>query len=374
MERIYLDYQNGTPEAANPSSLHREGRYSARFLEEARQRVAGLINCSASEILFTSGGTEANAAALAGLAKAASSRGKHLVVSAVEHLSILQQAGRLEKEGFSVTVVPVDRTGTIDPEQVERALTAETVLVSVQWANAEVGTIQPIGEIARRVKGRKILFHTDAVAAVGQIDVDLKKVPADALSLAADAFGGPSGAGALFLRRGVRFLPLLVGGAQEEGRRAGTENLTGIIGVGEAAERARSVGEARGARLIPLRDRLIRGILDQIPEASLNGHLSQRLPGHVSFSFPGCDAESLVLALDLEGVSVGLGSACSHQAMKGSHVLRAMGGEESPALGTVVCSLGGSTTEAEIDRALEIVPRVVRARSFTLRQAQGERY
>jgi cysteine desulfurase len=328
-------------------------------VEKAREQVADLIGARAQEIVFTSSGTEANTWALTGLARAYESKGRHLVVSAVEHLSILQTVRRMEREGWSVSVVPVDRFGQVDPEDLEKHLTPETVLVSVQWANGEVGTIQPIEKLVRRVKARGLLFHTDAVAAVGQIPVDLREIPVDALSLAAHPFGGPPGVGALFVRRGVRIVPLFVGGGQEEGRRAGTENLLGVISMGEAARMARERMPDRMERQATLRDRLIQGILNQIPDGSLNGHPDQRLPGHASFSFPGIDAETLVLALDLEGIAVGLGSACQHETMKPSHVLKAMGVEESRALGTITCTLGVSTTEEEIDQVLELLPRVV---------------
>ncbi|MBI3615078.1 MAG: cysteine desulfurase [Candidatus Omnitrophica bacterium] len=374
MERIYLDYQNqavsdsqvvSAVEAAlrlpgNPSSPHREGRGSSQAVERARALVAGLINASApKEITFTSSGTEANGWALGGLTKAHESRGRRILLSAVEHLSVLHPARRLEKEGWQVTVLPVDRWGRVSPDAVEEALTPETVLVSIQWANGEVGTLQPIAECVRRVKGRGILFHCDAVAAVGQVPIDLVQVPVDALSLAANTFGGPAGIGALFLRKGVRIQPLFVGGAQEEGRRAGTENLLGIVGMGKAAELAKARLPESEKQLVSLRDRLIRGIMERLPQAVFNGHPTERLPGHVSVSFPGADAEALVLALDLKGVAVGIGSACTSRTMKASQVLKAMGIADEQALGTITCTLGPETTEEQIDRVLEILPRVI---------------
>jgi len=372
MERVYLDVQNNSglnPQVAvameealrllgNPSSLHKEGRLSAQAMETARGQIAALIGALSEEMVFTSSGTEANTWALTGLAKAHESRGRHLVISSIEHLSILQVARRMEKEGFRVTVLPVNPTGQVDLEVLEEALTSQTVLVSIQWANAEVGTVQPMAQLVRRVKARGILFHTDAIAAAGQVPIDVRAVPVDALSLVANTFGGPPGCGALFLRKGTRILPLFVGGAQESGRRSGTENLIGIIGMGAAADLARREGEEPSQRLIPLRDRLIQGILRQIPEANLNGHPTQRLAGHVSVSFSGVDAETLVLSLDLEGIAVGLGSACTSRAIKASHVLKAMGVEESRALGTITCTLGRAT-QAQIDRLLEVLPRVV---------------
>ena len=282
------------------------------------------------------------------------------MISAVEHLSVLQTAHEMEKEGWSVILIPVDRAGRVDPSAVEAALTAQTVLVSVQWANPEVGTLQPVAEIARRVKAKGgILFHTDAVSAAGRVPLDLAAVPADAVSLASGPLGGPPGAGALVLRRGTRIQPLFVGGTQEEGRRAGTENLVGLAGFGAAAERAARELAVFPGKVLPLRERLIRGILTIVSDASFNGDPTDRLPGHLSVSFPGADAEALVLALDREGVSVGLGSACSSKAVKASHVLKAMGVGDPQALGTVTLTLTGETAAEEVDRFLEILPRAL---------------
>ncbi|MCM8794909.1 MAG: cysteine desulfurase [Candidatus Omnitrophica bacterium] len=373
-ERVYLDYQNqamirpqvkeAIRESAeltgNPSSMHQEGRRTAQAVERARNQVAALLGASPQEILFTSSGTEANLAAITGLLKAVpAGQGKHLVVSAVEHLSVLQSVRRLEKEGFSVTVLPVDSRGCVDPGQCEKALTPQTVLVSVQWANPEVGTVQPVRELALRVKSKGILFHSDAVAACGCLPVDVREVPVDALSIAANTFGGPSGVGALYLRKGVRLFPLFVGGTQQEGRRAGSENVLGIAGMGVAAELAKAELNDLPGRLIPLRDRLIGGILKGIPETRLNGHPTARLPGHASFSFSGVNAEELVFALDLKGVAVGLGSACSAQTIKASHVLKAMGVEDSLALGTILCTLGWATRADQVDRAADLLRQVV---------------
>ena len=343
----------------NPSSPHSEGREAARRLQQARSLLSSLIGARPEELFFTSGGTEANAWGLEGLAAGRRGAGNHLVVSAVEHLSVLQAARRMQKEGWSLTELPVDRSGRVDPDRLEAALTPQTILVSVQWANPEVGTLQPVAEIARRVKGRGILFHADAVAAAGRVPVDVSEVPVDALSLASGPLGGPPGAGALFVRRGARIRPLFIGGTQEEGYRAGTENLVGAAGFGAAAEQAaRDLGRLSGA-LLPLRDRLIRGILNLLPEAGLNGDPTERLPGHISASFPGIEAEPLVLALDREGVSVGLGSACSAKTAKASHVLKAMGIGDSLAMGTVTLTLGPQTSTEEVDRFLAVLPRAL---------------
>lgn len=343
----------------NPSSLHAGGRAAARLLGRARGQVARLAGVRPDEIFFTAGGTESNAWALRGLAEPARGRGKHLIVSAVEHLSVLQTARQMEKEGWSVTLIPVDRTGRVDPSAVEGALTSQTVLVSVQWANPEVGTLQPIAEIARWVKARGVLFHTDAVAAAGRVPLEMAALPIDAVSLASGPLGGPPGAGALVLRRGTRIQPLFVGGTQEEGRRAGTENLVGLAGFGAAAEQAARELPALPGKVLPLRERLVRGILKLVSEAVFNGDPTDRLPGHLSISFPGADAEALVLALDREGVSVGLGSACSSKAVKASHVLKAMGVGDPQALGTVTLTWGPETAAEEVDRFLEILPRAL---------------
>ena len=371
--KIHLDQMNGgilLPAVAaamkealsfqgNPSSFHKPGRQAAAAIERSRQEVAQLIQAHPQEIVFTSSGTEANALALLGIAKAYPSRGRHLVVSAVEHLSVLHLIRQMEKEGFRVTLVGVDRLGRVDPEALEQALTDETILVSIQWANGEVGTLQPMGPILERVKPRGILIHSDAVSAVGQVPVNVRQVPVDALSMTSSSFGGPPGVGALYLRHGVRVVPLFVGGAQEEGRRAGTENVVGIVGFGQACRVAGQEMEGWMARLIPLRDRLIHGILNMIPEASLNGDPAERLPGHVSMSVPGVDAQALVLSLDREGISVGLGSACTARSIKASHVLKAMGVEQLRALGTITLTLGPQVTQADIEFLLDRLPPAV---------------
>lgn len=383
--RVYLDHANGRPLSAavrtavsdtlarcgNPSSIHAEGRTAAHLRDQARGQVASLIRAQPEELLFTSSATEANLWALAGLAKLHAGKGKHLVVSAVEHLSLLDAARRMEKEGWSVTVVPVDRRGQADPERVEEALTPQTALVSVQWANPEVGSLQPVVELACRVKAKGLFFHSDAVAAAGQVPVDVRSVPVDALSLAANAFGGPPGVGALFLRKGLRIPPVFLGGSQEDGRRAGTENLLGVVGMGAAAAEAAKALPALAEALPPLRERLVRGILNLLPEAALNGHPTERLPGHVSVSFPGVDAEVLLLTLDREGFSVGLGSACVSRTMRRSHVLKAMEIDAAYALGTLTCTLGPGNTQEEVEAFLKALPRAVAESARTREMAIG---
>ncbi len=353
--------EEALPVRGNPSSLHTEGRSAAKLLEKARKRLAGLIGARPGELTFTSGGTESNAWALEGLAAAHRGRGNRLIVSAVEHLSVLQTVQRLEKEGWTVLLLPADKTGRIDPGKLEAALTPDTALVSIQWANPEVGTLQPVAELARLVKARGVLFHTDAVAAAGRVSVNVQQVPVDALSLASGPLGGPHGAGALYLRQGVRIQPLLLGGTQEGGRRAGTENLIGLAGFGAAAEESAAALGPFPAKVAPLLDRLVRGILNLLPEAQFNGHPTERLPGHLSVSFPSADAEALVLALDREGVSVGLGSACSARSVKASHVLKALGLPDSLALGTVTLTLDAQVTLEQVEQFLSgALPRALR--------------
>jgi cysteine desulfurase len=369
--RLYFDWLNQAPllesvqqalheviaELGNPSSLHAEGRRAMRWLERARAQVAGLLKRPAEEVHFTSSGTEANGWALEGIAEAYRHKGDHIVVSAVEHLSILETARRMEKRGWRVTVVPVDRFGRIDVERLTAALTPSTVLVSLQWANGEVGTIQPMAQLVECVKSKGILFHSDAIAYSAQMALDLDAIKVDALSLAGNVWGGPLGVGALWVRKGVRILPLFVGGTQEGGRRAGSENLIGIVGMGAAAEAMGRIYPSFST-VSSLRERLWCGIMEHSPEARLNGHPSERLPGHLSVSFPNEDGERLVLALDLKGVAVGLGSACSVRIRKASHVLRAMGVDEALALGTVVFSFGVGTTEEEVQQLLERLSQV----------------
>lgn len=361
-----------TGQAGNPSSLHGPGRKSAQALDEAREAVASLIGAEREEIIFTSCGTEANNFAVRGLAAAHAQKGKHLVISSTEHFSVLYAARRLEKEGYQVTLLPVDRYGWVNPDELRKAIRPETVLVSVMHANGEVGTIQPIEEIAKITKEQNVLFHTDAISACGTIPVDVKRLGVDAMTLAADQFYGPVGAAALYLRKGVKIFPFLDGGGQEEGLRSGTENLPAIVGMGKAAELAREKMEKRNRHIIRLRDKLIQGLLS-VEGVSLNGHPTRRLPGHVSVSVPDIEGESLLLALDLKGVSVGLGSACNSKALKSSHVLRAMGIPDRQALGTLVLTVGLDTEEADIDYVLKVFPEAVSTlREFSLQTATNK--
>jgi len=343
----------------NPQSLHAAGREASEAVDAAREEVAALIGAAASEITFTATGSEANNLAVKGLATGQQARGKHVVVSAIEHSSVLNSVKALERSGFSSTLVPVDREGRIDPADVEKALTKDTVLVSVMLANSEVGTIEPVAEIAALCRPRNVLVHTDAVAAVGSIPIDVRALGVDALSLAGDQFYGPKGAAALYVRKGVRILPLIDGGIQEGGRRGGTENVPGLVGLGKAAALARAERDARTAALVPLRDRLLDELPRRIPHVLVTGSRTARLPHHASFCVEFVEGEGMLLFLDMKGIAVSSGSACTSKSLKASHVLLAMGYDHAVAQGSLVFSLIEGTAAAGIGLVLEAFPPIV---------------
>jgi len=374
VRRVYLDLIAATPlhpqvlEAmlpylkenfGNPQSLHSVGQEALKAVEEAREKVAQLINCEPSEILFTSSGSESNNFALKGLALAQQKRGTHIILSAVEHQSVLHSAKSLEKLGFKVSSVPVDKWGLVNPEDVQRAFSDETILVSVMLANSEVGTIEPIGEIAEICRSRDVLFHTDAVAAAGNIPVDVKDLRVDALSLAGSQFYGPQGSAALFVKKGTRILPFIDGGIQESGRRAGTENVSGIVGLGKAAEIAKKEMAKRIKKVKPLRDRLIKLLPQEVEHVFLTGNPEKRLPHHASFCIEFVEGEAMLLNLDMKGISASSGSACTSRALKASHVLLAMGIDHALAQGSLVFSLIEETTSKDIDYLLEVFPPII---------------
>jgi len=374
VKRIYLDHIAATPLRAeareamrpfleesfgNPQSLHAAGREALAAVDAARGDVAALIGASAPEVHFVSGGTEANNLALKGLALGQQSRGRHVVVSAIEHSSVLNSVKALERLGFGSTLVPVDKDGRVDPGDVAKALTKETVLVSVMTANSEVGTVQPVAEIASVCRARNVLFHTDAVAAAGNIPLDVKALGVDALSLAGDQFYGPKGSGALFVRKGVRILPLLDGGVQEGGRRGGTENVAGIVGLGKAAALAKAEMSARTEALVPLRDRILDGLPAKIGHVVVTGSRAERLPHHASFCVEFVEGEAMLLFLDMKGIAASSGSACTSKALKASHVLLAMGLDHATAQGSLVFSLIDGTSAADVDALLETFPPIV---------------
>jgi len=374
MRKVYLDNVSTTPllpevrEATmpylgdvfgNPSSLHDWGDAAREAVEVARAQVAQLIGAKAEEIIFTGSGTESNNFAIKGLALAQQNKGKHVVVSAIEHFSVLHSARTLEKWGFELSLVPVDKYGVVDPEDVRKKLKKDTVLVSIMHANGEVGTIEPIQEIARITRENNVLFHTDAVAAAGTIPVNVKGLGVDALSLAGNQFYGPKGVGALWVRKGVRIMPLLDGGVQEEGRRAGTENVPAIIGLGKAAELATANMAARVKQLTPLRDHLLNELPGKIGHIVVTGHPQNRLPGNASFCVEFIEGESMLMLLNSKGVAVSSGSACTSRALKASHVLIAMGISHELAQGSLLFSFGLDNTAEDIDYVLEILPSIV---------------
>jgi len=343
----------------NPSCLHDWGDIAREGMGVARDQIAQLIGADAKEIIFTSSGTESNNLAIKGLAMAQQSKGKHVVVSEIEHFSVLHSARTLEKLGFELSLVPVDKYGVVDPEDVRRNIRKDTVLVSVMYANGEVGTIEPIKEIAKVTKERGVIFHTDAVASAGIIPVDVKELGADALSLAGNQFYGPKGVGALWVRRGVRIMPLLDGGIQEGGRRAGTENIPAIVGLGKAAESAAANMTARIEHLTHLRDRLLTELPAKIDHVVVTGHPRNRLPGNASFCVEFIEGEAMLMLLNSQGVAVTSGSACTSRALKASHVLIAIGIQHALAQGSLLFSFGMENTSEDIDYVLEVLPPIV---------------
>ncbi len=345
-------------EFGNPSSIHREGQRARQMVERARGQAAALLNAKADEICFTSCGTEANNWALRGLFAANRRKGAHLVISAIEHPSVSLVARRLELDGAHVTILPVDHEGVVSHDALRAAIKPDTVLVSIMLANGEVGTIEPIAELAEIAHEQGALFHTDAIAAVGHMPVDVKALTIDALSFAANQFYGPPGAAGLFVRQGVRILPLLEGGGQEHGSRSGTEGLAAIVGLGAAAELARRDLPARGPRLRRLRDRLRQGLEAKLEAVRVHGSWTERLPHNLHVCLDGLSSESLILGLDEAGLAAGLGSACNSKALRPSHVLKAMGLTDEQAKGALVLTVGVPTTEAELEESAELIPRV----------------
>jgi cysteine desulfurase len=342
---------------ANPSSVHRFGQRARHAIDEARGRVAKLIGCAESEILLTGGGTESINTAVRGLLGARSPR-KRIVTTAVEHSATRELCQQLAKEGIEVVEVQVDRAGALDLDQLKNSITEQTALVTVMWANNETGVLFPVDQIAEMCRGQRVPFHCDGTQAVGKIPVNVADVGMDAMSFASHKFHGPKGAGGLFVRKGVRFRPLLIGGPQERGRRGGTENVPGIVGMGKAAELAKAA-LPRMARVAALRDRLERGILQSIEDTSVNGRTDARLPNTTNIGFTRLEAEAILLLLSEQGICASAGAACSSGSLEPSHVLRAMKIDQKIAHGAIRFSLSRYTTDAEIDRALEILPGVI---------------
>jgi len=374
MRKVYVDNAATTPilpevreamvpylgEAfGNPSCLHEWGDAARDGLETARDQVAELIGASAEEIIFTGSGTESNNFAIKGLAMAQQKKGKHILVSAIEHFSVLNSAQTLEKWGFEFSTVPVDKYGVVNPEDVKKALRPDTILVSIMHANGEVGTIEPIAEIARITREQGVVFHTDAIATAGTIPVAVEELGVDALSLAGNQFYGPKGVGALWIKKGVRILPLLDGGVQEGGRRAGTENMPAIVGLGKAAELAAINLKTRIEQVTSLRDRLLNELPKKIERVVITGHPQNRIPGNASFCIEFIEGEAMLMLLNSQGVAVTSGSACTSRALKASHVLIAMGLKHEIAQGSLLFGLGINNQSEDIDYILEVLPPIV---------------
>ena len=372
--RIYLDHAATTctkPEVleemlpyftkiyGNPSSIHSFGREARKALDSARERTAKALNAETDDIFFTAGGSESDNWAIKGAALANQKKGNHIITTSIEHHAVFHTCNYLERNGFEVTYLPVDEYGLVTPEQVRDAITGKTILITIMTANNEIGTIQPIKEIGAIARERNIVFHTDAVQAIGSVPINVKDMNIDMLSLSAHKFYGPKGVGALYIRKGVKTQQFIHGGAQERNRRAGTENLPGIVGLGKAIEMATQDIPGHNAKLTAMRDRLISQILSTVDNTRLNGHPTKRLPGNVNFSFEFIEGESLLLSLDLKGIAGSSGSACTSGSLDPSHVLLAIGLPHEIAHGSLRLTLGDENTDADIDTVLEVLPQIV---------------
>jgi cysteine desulfurase len=374
MDELYLDYQSAKPvdprvvEAmlpyfterfGNPASLHAVGDRATDALEASRASVAQFIGAQPEEIIFTSGATESNNLALIGYANHARRSGDHIIISEVEHISIHNIGKYLEKAGFRVSKVPPDQFGRIRPEKLRARITDDTILVSVGWASNEIGTVQPIAEIAQLLKGTGVTFHVDAVAAEGLIPIDMAAVPVGLLTLSSNDIYGPPGLGALYVRDKVRLAPVMVGGGQERGLRSGTENLPAIVGMAEAARIAAEEQSLEASRLATLRDHLIEEVLSTIPDSHLNGHPTERLPSNAHFRFDGIEGESLLLSMKDAGISVSTGSACSSKTLEPSHTLISCGLVHAEAHGSLEFTFGRFSTASDVHRVMEVLPDIV---------------
>lgn len=389
MHKIYLDHSATTrvdddiaqamltymtDHYGNPSSVHSFGREAKKALEAAREKVAQAIGAQPGEIIFTSGGTEADNMAIRGAAIAGKKRGNHIITSQIEHHAVIDTCKALEREGFAVTYIPVDEYGMVNPEDVRQAVTDQTILITIMHANNEVGTIQPVKEIGAIAREKGIPFHSDTVQSIGKIPVNVDELNLDMLSISAHKFYGPKGVGALYMRRGTKNMPIAFGGAQERKRRPGTENMPGIVGFGMAIEKAVTDLEKQAEYQTGLRDKLIEGIMSRVDHIKLNGHPTLRLPNNVNFSFRFIEGESLLLSLDMKGIAASSGSACTSGSLDPSHVLLAMGLTHEIAHGSLRMTLGKDNTEEEIDYILETLPEIVeRLRAMSpLYQRVGE--
>lgn len=375
MKRIYLDYAATTPvhpdvlramlpyftrAFGNPSSIHACAQEAKKAVVAARRSVAALIGADEAEIVFTSGGTESDNYALQGVCLANEDKGNHIIITAIEHHAVLETCQHLEKRGYSVTYLPVDRYGMVDPDDVKKAIKKNTILISVMHANNEIGTIQPLVAIGRITRGAGIYFHTDAVQTVGHIPVDVNKLGVDLLSMSAHKLCGPKGVGALYIRKGARIAPFVHGGGQEGGRRAGTENVPGMVGFGKAAEIARWELKEEAGRLTALRDSFIKELRERIDDVHLNGHPVQRLPNNINISISFIEGEAMLLTLDLKGICASTGSACTSGNLEPSHVLMAAGCSHEQARGSLRFTLGKWTEEADLKKVLDVLPPIVK--------------
>lgn len=350
----------------NPSSIYNEGRTARVAVEKAREQVANAIGASPKEIYFTGSGSEADNWALRSTARALSKKGNHIITSAVEHHAVLHTCQDLEKQGFEVTYLPVDKYGMVSPDDVKAAIKDTTIMISIMFANNEIGTIMPIAEIGKIAKEAGVVFHTDAVQAVGNVEIDVKAMNIDMLSLTAHKFHGPKGCGALYVRQGVKLMSFITGGAQERMRRAGTENVPGIVGLGKAIELATANIKEKQEKLITLRDRYIKKVLETVPYSRLNGHPTERLAGNANISFEYIEGEGLLLSLDMKGIAASSGSACTSGSLDPSHVLLAIGLKHEQAHGSLRTSFGEDTTVEDIDYMVDAIAEIVaRLRSMS---------
>jgi len=374
MRRIYMDYAATSPvrkealkamlpyftkEFGNASSLHSMGQGAAEALESARSQISSSIGAKPDEIVFTSGGTESDNLAIRGAMNANRDKGDHIITSAIEHPAVRNTCVELAKEGFKVTFVPVGKDGLVDPEKIRKAITSKTVLITIMHANNEIGTIQPIKEIGRIAKEKGVLLHTDAVQTFGKLSIDVNGLSVDMLTMSAHKIGGPKGVGALYVRKGTRLKAMQTGGPHERNKRAGTENIAGIIGFAKAAELSAKEMRSESTRLSRLRDRLIKSVLSSIKESQLNGHQTKRLPNNANFSFLGAEGEAIILKLDALGIEASTGSACSSHDLAPSHVLLALGHSPLEAHGSLRITLGKDTKPEDIDYAIKVIPKVI---------------
>lgn len=376
MRKVYMDNGAGMPldskvfeamkpyffeDYGNPSSSHSCGNVAKSAISSALEKVAQLVGADKPrEIIFTSGGTESNNLAIKGVAYRNKAKGNHIITTAIEHMSVINICKYLQKQGFEITSISVDKQGLVDLEKVKEAITDKTILISVMYANGEIGTIQPIAEIGKLAKENDIVFHVDAVAAAGKVPINVKEENIDLLTLSSNDLYGPKGVGALYVKKGTKIISIIQGGGQETGLRSGTENIPGIVGMGKSAELAQQRMESESKRLTKMRDKLIKGVLDKIPYSFLNGHPTQRLPNNANIRFSYIEGESLILGLDMHGIQVSSGSACTSKTLEPSHVLRAIGLPHEQAHGSLVFTMGKQNPQEDVDYVLEVLPDVVK--------------